>query len=424
MIERWWWWKVILAAALAVPALALRLGGIAVPPMAAVVIYGGAVVASAFLMCWGAEAVQHDISASLATAILALIAVLPEYAVDLYFAYTSGTHHAYTRYAAANMTGSNRLLLGLGWPLMLLLLMVWGRRAGVPVHSLDLKPSRRVELGFLGLASLYALSFPLRGGIHWLDGLVLIGIYVLYAWRLAKEERGEPELLGVAARLGELRWWRRRLVLTLLFLWSALVVVLVAKPFANALVDGGRTLGLDEFLLVQWVAPLATEAPEFLVAGLLALRGDPDTSLGTLLSSKVNQWTILVGGLPLAHLLGGGGAVLPFDARQMEEFCLTSAQTLLGLALLAKLSLRKWEALALALLFAAQFPFPGPGTRLVLAGIYGAVALGLLWVHRRELPALGRALWRSGPMALPSAFGPSSWPGAPPTGGSKRPEAP
>jgi len=422
MIERWWW-KIILAAALAVPALLLRLGGVAVPPLAAAVVYGGAVVASAFLMCWGAEAVQHDVSASLATAILALIAILPEYAVDLYFAYAAGTHHAYARYAAANMTGSNRLLLGLGWPLMLFLLLAWGRRTGTPVRSLDIRPSRRVELAYLGLASLYALSFPLRRGIHWADGLVLIGIYGLYAWRLAKEEHREPELLGVAARLGALRWWRRRLVLTLLFLWSALVVVLAAKPFANALVDGGRALGLDEFLLVQWVAPLATEAPEFLVAALLALRGAADTSLGILLSSKVNHWTLLVGCLPLAHLVGGGAASLPFDARQVEEFWLTSAQTLLGLALLAKLSLRKWEALALAALFLAQFPFPDPGTRTVLAGIYGAVALGLLWVHRRELPALGRALWRGGPMALPSAFGPGAWP-APRSSDGSRPPGP
>ena len=416
-----WWWKLILAVLLALPAVVLRLGGTALPPLPSVAVYGGAVVASAFLMCWAAEAVQHDLSASLATAILALITILPEYAVDLYFAFSSGSRPWLTRYAAANMTGSNRLLLGLGWPLVLFLLMVWGRRSGRPVTELAIRPSRRVELAFLGVASLYALSFPLRGGIHWSDGLVLIGIYVLYTWRLAKEEHGEPELVGVAARLGELRWWRRRLTLTLLFLWSALVVVLAAKPFADALVDGGRALGLDEFLLVQWVAPLATEAPEFLVAGLLALRGAADTALGALLSSKVNQWTLLVGCLPLAHFLGGGGPVLPFDARQAEEFWLTSAQTLLGFALLAKLSLRRWEAAALLGLFLAQFPFPGPGPRLVLAWAYAALALALLAARRRDLPAMARSPWRGGPTALPSVFGPGPWPGARSSGGSGSP---
>jgi cation:H+ antiporter len=364
------------------------------------------VVASSFLLCWAAEAVQQDISASLATAILALISILPEYAVDLYFAFSSGHHPELARFAAANMTGSNRLLLGLGWPLVLLLLMVWGRRSGRPVTALVIKPSRRVELAFLGLAGLYCLSFPLRRGIHWTDGVVLIGLYGLYVWRLAKEERAEPELIGVAARLGALSWSRRRLTLTFIFVWSAFIVVLVAKPFADALLDGGRALGLDEFLLVQWVAPLATEAPEFLVAALLALRGEADTALGTLLSSKVNQWTLLVGGLPLAHLLGGGHGHLPFDPRQVEEFWLTAAQTLMGFAMLSKLSMKRWEGAALLLLFAVQFPFTAPGTRMLLADLYFALAAGLLWVHRRELPLLARALWRSGPMALPSAFRP------------------
>jgi cation:H+ antiporter len=405
MIERWWW-KIILAVLPALPSVVMRLWGLHLPPLASVVIYGGAVVASSFLLCWAAEAVQQDISASLATAILALIAILPEYAIDLYFAFSAGHQPDHARFAAANMTGSNRLLLGLGWPLMLLLLMAWGRRSGQPVTELAIKPSRRVELAFLGLASLYALSFPLRRGIHWSDGVVLIGMYAMYVWRLAKEKRTEPVLAGVAARLGALSWSRRRLTLTILFVWSACVVALVAKPFANALVDGGRALGLDEFLLVQWVAPLSTEAPDFLVAGMLALRGEADTALGTLLSSKVNQWTLLVGGLPLAHLLGGGHGCLPFDARQVEEFWLTSAQTLMGFAMLSKLSMKRWEATALLVLFLVQFPFTAPGSRMILAWLYFALAGGLLWAHRRELPPLARGLWRRGPMALPSAFGP------------------
>lgn len=389
-----WHRKIILAIALTLPTVVARMFGAHLPPFVALLLYGSAVVASAFLLSWAAEAVQHDISAGLATAILALIAILPEYAIDLYFAFSSGHHPDHARYAAANMTGSNRLLLGLGWPLMLFLLMLWGRSKGRAITAVNLKPSRRVELAFLGLASLYALSIPLRGGIHWVDGAVFIALYGGYAWRLTKEVRTEPELEGVAEQLGDLPQQKRRLVVMALFLWSALIVLLVSKPFANALVDGGRVLGLDEFLLVQWIAPLATEAPEFLVAALLASRGDGDTALGTLLSSKVNQWTLLVGSLPLAHLLGGGHGVLPLDARQVEEFWLTSAQALMGFAMLSKLSLRRWEALALLGLFAIQFPFRHPHARLILAGIYFVVAAVLLMVHRRKLRPMIQAVWR------------------------------
>ena len=64
-----------------------------------------------------------DVLWELAIALLALIAVLPEYAVDLYYAYRSGTDPSYLHYAAANMTGSNRLLLGFGWPLVVILVL-------------------------------------------------------------------------------------------------------------------------------------------------------------------------------------------------------------------------------------------------------------------------------------------------------------
>ena len=39
-----------------------------------------------------------------------------------------------------------------------------------------------------------------------------------------------------------------------------------AAPFADGLVDIGKHHGIDQFLLVQWVAPLASESPEFVVA--------------------------------------------------------------------------------------------------------------------------------------------------------------
>ncbi len=108
------WWKLALVFAIALPGLGLRIAGAHVQPIVAIAVFGGAVVASAFLLVWAAEAAHRDISSSLATAILAVIAVLPEYAVDLYFAWSAGHVPAKAQYAAANMTGSNRLLVGLG----------------------------------------------------------------------------------------------------------------------------------------------------------------------------------------------------------------------------------------------------------------------------------------------------------------------
>jgi cation:H+ antiporter len=389
------WWKIGLAVGVALPALVSRLGGTHAAPHVAIFMFGAAIVSSAFLLVWAAEAAHRDISGNLATAILAVIAVLPEYAVDLYFAWSAGHIPANAQYAAANMTGSNRLLLGLGWPFVVLL-FAWGlrRRAEKP-RGVQLGKDRRLDLAFLGMASLYSLVIPLTRRLAWYDAVVLLTVFGAYLWRAAQGERSETVLVGVARQIGDLRPRARRMVVAALFIGAAAIVLAGAEPFAHALVDGGRRLGIDEFLLVQWLAPLASEAPELLVAGVLALRGHEDSALGTLLSSKVNQWTLLVGSLPVAFVIGGGSAAgIALDGRQTEEFVLTAAQTILGFAVLADLRLSLFEALALLVLFAAQFPFPQTAVRLGFSAAYAAMAIALLILRRRELPAIARALAR------------------------------
>ena len=108
----------------------VRIVGPHLDPVANLLIYGAAVVAASFLLAWAAEAAQIDVSGGLAIAVLAVVAVLPEYAVDLYYAYVSGRTPEYTQYAAANMTGSNRLLMGLGWPVVVLVGIVVARKLG------------------------------------------------------------------------------------------------------------------------------------------------------------------------------------------------------------------------------------------------------------------------------------------------------
>src|SRR5215831_17254975 len=86
-----------LAAALTIPGLIMRFGGFHAAHAVEAVIFGLAIVGAAFLLSWAAEVAQLDISAGLAIAVLAFIAVLPEYAIDLVFAIKGGhsysTHH-------------------------------------------------------------------------------------------------------------------------------------------------------------------------------------------------------------------------------------------------------------------------------------------------------------------------------------------
>ncbi|HEX5299498.1 MAG TPA: sodium:proton exchanger [Streptosporangiaceae bacterium] len=383
-----------LCLVLTIPALFLRLSGVHVAAPLGLVTFGAAVVAASFLLAWAAEAARLDISGPLAIAILAVIAVLPEYAVDLYFSYTAGHNPEYVQYAAANMTGSNRLLLGLGWPVVVITsLWVASRRSGRSfrqgVTELVLQSEYRSELGFLLIASIVGFVIPLSGEINLILGFALLGFFVFYLWKASRAEASEPDLVGAAARIGDLPARGRRLLVTGMFVFAAAVILASAEPFANSLIATGTQLGISKFLLVQWVAPLASEAPEFIVAILFAVHGKGADAIGTLISSKVNQWTLLVGSLPLAYLAGGGGTALPLDPRQVEEFLLTATQTLLGVAVLLTLRFPRWLALTLLGLFAVQYAVPGQAGRYILVAIYAAIALVALVRNRRCIwPAL------------------------------------
>lgn len=389
-----YWLLIVAAAAVTVPAIALRLGGThaAVGPGLQSVTFGVAILGGAFLLTWAAEVAELDVSQGLALSFLALVAVLPEYAVDLYFASKAATHPEYTAYATANMTGANRLLIGIAWPLIVVL--YWARGGH---RELKLPTSRAVELVFLSLATVYSFVIPLKGTLSLLDTVVFVGLFVGYMWRIARSEAGEPDLVGPALAVAALRPWLRRTVVVVFFAFAAGVILGSAEPFAEALVHLGRRRGIDEFLLVQWLAPLASEAPEVVIACILTLKGDAQAGMGAMVSSKVNQWTLLVGTLPLVYsiALGHPGA-LHLDARQVEEILLTSAQSLFAVAVLSNLRLSLFEAAVLALLFVPQLFFPSTDVRYGFALVYCTLAGAMLVRRRNELSTflrtgLGRA---------------------------------
>ena len=360
-----------LVLAAIVPALVLRFSGAQPNAAVAAVIFGLAIISAAFLLAWGAEAAQVDISAGLAIAVLAFIAVLPEYAVDMVFASKGG--HAFAKHgraclppgagdeppcslALANMTGSNRLLIGIGWALVVGLAWYQWRRRGMPNTDVRLERTNSVEVSYLLLASLYALTLPLKRSLTLIDAAVLVAIFAAYTFRIAKAPAEEPHLVGPARVIGELATKQRRIAYGLMLAFAALVIMACAERFAEALVEGGKAAGISEFVLVQWVAPLASEAPELLIAGMFAWRMASASGLSTLVSSKVNQWTLLVGTLPVVFAVTSSSTHgLPLDALQREELFLTGAQAFFGVAVLMSLSLSIREALMLFSLFWAQF---------------------------------------------------------------------
>jgi cation:H+ antiporter len=415
-------WKYIaLAAAICAPAILLRAGAFSTSVELETFLYGVAVLGAAFLLSWGAEVAQLDISQSLAIAFLAFIAVLPEYAVALVFAWKAGVQdrilaatgvaptscggghgggaEACRDLALANMTGANRLLIGVGWAVVVL---VWWRKSGE--KTVALSGHRRTELGFLLLATLWAFTIPLRGNVSFIDLAVLGAIFVGYVWRAAMAESEEPELFGPPLAIAAMGRRNRRAFTVLMFLFAAGVILASAEPFADGLVATGARLGVDRFLLVQWLAPLASEAPEFVIAILFVLRSKPGTGLGTLVSSKVNQWSLLIATIPLVYAIARHDvAAMSLNQRNVEEVLLTAAQSVFAIAVLANMSIGRGEATLLLVTFLAQFGFSSTTVRYGFSILY--LAAGFAIVARRSdnregmLAAVREAIappWRSG----------------------------
>ncbi len=380
----------VLAVAATIPGIALRFLHPEISPLLMASLTGLAILGASFMLMWACDVAQMDIPQTLALAVVALIAVLPEYAVDMYFTWMAGQHPEsdYAHYAIANMTGANRLLIGIGWSLIALLYIF---RFG---KSVFLEEERRSELLFLAMATVYALFISLKGSLVWYDGVILISIYIWYIRIASKRPCTECEVEGPAEVLAQLPQSTRRFTTLALFFFAAGVILCDAELFSESLVASGTILGINEFLLVQWLAPIASEAPEFIVAIMFALRGHASLALGSLISSKLNQWTLLVGMIPGVYALSSGSInpPMPLDAHQMHEILLTAAQSLFAVVLLTRMQLGLKGALTLLLLFVAQFaaPFYAPaiekifgitliydGMHLAFSAIYVALAIFL-----------------------------------------------
>lgn len=346
----------IISALLTLPGLCLGLKLCHFTPPLTALLCGLAILGASFLLTWACEVAQKDIPQAVAIAVVAFIAVLPEYAVDMYFTWMAGQHpeSSYSHYAIANMTGANRLLIGVGWSAIA---VIFAFRYH---HGVQLEDDKRTDLVFLCLATLLALTIPVIGTLTIWDGVIFLGLYVWYLAIIIRRPCADEEPEGPAAALAILPKSTRITITVILFIFAALVILFNAEPFSENLVETGKIFQINEFLLVQWLAPIASEAPEFIVALMFAFRGNASLALGSLLSSKLNQWTLLVGMIPGVYAVSSGGITPPInlDSHQLSEIFLTAAQSIFAIALLLNLKLTAREGWILLILFTGQLLSP------------------------------------------------------------------
>ena len=364
------------------------IGDVHLDPILSAMIFGLGIVGGAFLISWAAEAAQVDISASFAIAILALIAILPEYAVEAVLAWEAGQSYVLASQGgqvfsagaavtdemervAANVTGANRLLIGLGWSAVILIFWIKRRM------TLNLSGTMGLELIMLSLATTVTFLIFFMQQVHMIVAVALIAMYFVYLWISSTKEAEEPELMGPSLMIGEQSKILRRALVLGLFLYSAIVIIVAAEPFVHALVESGKGLGIDEFILIQWVAPLASESPEIIIAVLFSLRANPVAGLTTLVSAEVNQLTLLVGSMVGIFSLSAGELLsFPLNHMQSVEFLLTAAASLLALILVVPRIIGWKSGSILLILFLAHLPFTGSADRLYFT--YGYLLLSAL----------------------------------------------
>jgi cation:H+ antiporter len=366
-----------------------------------------AMIASAFLVSWGAEAAEFLVSQGLALAILALVQTFPEFAVEAVIAWKAGKNPAMVHLAIANFTGSLRLLTGLGWPMIYAVAAYYSvkkkkRRLG----SIRLHDDHAVEVIGLLPPLVYFVVIWKKGSLSLLDAAVLAATYVAYLWVLLRM----PPRAGAIEEDEEIprvsRWalsytgWKRWAAVGSLLIGGGVIIYLVAEPFLNSMLSLAVSFGMQQFVFIQWVAPFLSEFPEKTSAFAWARRVTrAPVALMNMVSSNINQWGILSGLLAVIYCWSHGSTEpLPFDAFQRQEILLTILQAFLGWLFLASMDLQAYEAAGLFLLWLIQFIVPS--LRQPMMYVYGAwiaVEVALVLAGRKKLLAFQAfaRTWRS-----------------------------
>jgi cation:H+ antiporter len=370
------------------------------------------ILASAIFIGWAAEAAQFLISQGMALAILAWLQTLPEYAVEFVIAWQAGKDPAKTHLMIANLTGSLRLLTGLGWPMIYFVWAIARRRMerrmaregvtadctddrGRPVRGgLCLDREHSVEIVFLVPAVLYFLFIWAKGVFAVYDSVVLLAIYIGYlvALRHIPPQHEEMEELdAIPKRILALTPRLRNAVLVSLFMLGGAILLLMVRPFVESMLAVAITMGVSPFIFVQWVAPFLSEFPEKVTAFNWARRVKfAPMAVMNFVSSNFNQWTVLAATLPIVYSISGGHLqAIHFDTFQRHEIILTISQSLVALILLANLHIARYEAAGIFALWLIQFFKPGLRLPVTYANFaWAAYALvALLREGRGRVPA-------------------------------------
>jgi cation:H+ antiporter len=384
------------------------------------------VLAGSMGIAWATEVAAFFLSRGLAFALLALLQVLPEFAVEAVITWEAAQQQTPEALGlvTANFTGANRLLVGMFLPIVFFVYAgMWGR-SEESVNRIQLPMQTSLEVIGLLVPTVYSFLFAIRGSVTIWDAAILTSMYVGYlvlTYRLPPTEENEEKVHPIPRWVLQQAKRPRTLITTAMFLAGGLILFLSVEPFYHNTIEIAAALGLPAYILFQWIAPLLSESPELITVSYWARTQRAAHGVTNVLSSKINQWTILIAMLPIVYGLGlwASGdptAPLPLADQQQVEVLLTAAQAIFAGACLLTLTFERWQAWALFGLWGVQVfdpvidpviagavpsPFPaglasGALVREWFTLIYLVLAVAVIVKDRDRLSALPgiRRVWR------------------------------
>ncbi len=364
------------------------------------------IIFSALVIGWAAEAAQFLFSQGLALAILAWLQTLPEFAVEAVIAWEAGIDPEKVHLVTANFTGSLRLLTGLAWPMIFFTAAFFRKRKQTVKRLVNIKLEGEHAVEVIGLLPPigYFIIILLKGTLSLFDSVILVIMYLGYLFILQKIPPQDQEKIEdvdkIPRMILKMKPIPRNVTIAGLFLIGGFWLYFVAHPFLYSMLALSTLLGVSNFVFVQWVAPFLSEFPEKVTAFNWArkVRKAP-MALMNMVSSNINQWTVLVAMIPIVYSISRGEvSAIHFDHHQKIEILLTMAQAILGFLFLANMEFRWHEALGLFSLWFTQFVLPSWREEIIFVYfLWILIELIVVFVGTKKLKAFTefKALFRA-----------------------------
>ena len=228
-------------------------------------VYGLFIVLGALMLAWGAEASEFIISQGLALAIVAWLQIFPEFMIEATIAWDQDVPNM-----LANFTGANRILMGVGWPLIYFTTLFFSWRAKTKtrnkiVKTIRLKEEHSIEVISLFIPTLYFFVIYFKRTIALMDSLVLLSIYLVYLYLVRKlphlsRKKARKLIRGVPKSILNMKY--KNFAITAIFLLGGLAIFFGAEPFYRNMLILATSLGISQFIFIQWLAPFLSEFPE------------------------------------------------------------------------------------------------------------------------------------------------------------------